>query len=340
MKAAEFLGPGKLALSEFESEAPMPGWARLRVSAAGICGSDMHVLGGGLLPNEGIRPGHEVACIVDDVGDDVTVERGSLVTVEPIHGCGACAHCQTGFPNRCTAWSLFGLTAPGGMAEFFNVPEACVHVLPIDLDRNVAALAEPMAVCFRGIRRGEVCVGSRVAVLGSGTIGLLSILVAKDAGASEVFATARYPKQAELARALGATQVFDTGGALLETVGDELIDVVIETVGGTAETLTEAVTIARSGARIVVLGAFEGAPSIPALALVMRELTLVGSFCYARDRRVGEFALTTELLLRHRDVLAELITHRFSLDQVREAFDAAGDRKSGAIKVQVMPGGF
>ena len=316
MKGAEFSGPGRLALSEFESEDPRPGWVRLGVTAVGICGSDLSVLQGLLMPNEGVRPGHEVAGVVDVVGDGVTVECGSTVTVEPLHTCGSCSHCDTGFTNRCKSLRAFGLTAPGGMAEFLNVPASCLHLLPADLDRKVAALSEPLAVSFRGVRRGEVGVGSRVAVLGSGTIGLLAVLVARDAGASEIFATARYPRQAKLARTLGATQVFANAAALLDAVGDQLIDVVIESVGGTADTLTEAMSIARPGARIVVLGAFDGTPSIPAVALMARELTLVGSMCYARDRRVGDFALALEVLGRHRDVLAELITHQFSLDQV------------------------
>ena len=340
MKAAEFAGPGRLTLSECDSQDPRPGWVRLGVTAVGVCGSDLNVLQGLLMPNEGIRPGHEVAGVVEAVGDGVTVERGSTVTVEPLLTCGSCSHCDTGFTNRCASLRAFGLTAPGGMAEFLNVPASCVHLLPADLDRNVAALSEPLAVSFRGVRRGEVGVGSRVAVLGCGTIGLLAVLVARDAGASEIFATARYPRQAELARTLGATQVFTTAAELLTAVGDQLIDVVIESVGGAADTLTEAMSIARPGARIAVLGAFGGTPPIPAVTLMARELTLVGSMCYAHDRRVGDFDLALETLLRHRDVLSELITHRFSLDQVSHAFAAAADKKAGAIKVHIMPGGF
>lgn len=337
MKAAEFSGPGSVGLSECEPEAPSPGWVRLGITAAGICGSDLSVLQGLLMPNEGVRPGHEVAGIVDTLGDGVTLEIGSAVTVEPLVICGSCAHCRTGFTNRCPSLRAVGLTAPGGMADYLNVPATCLHPLPAGVDRQVAALSEPLAVSFRGVRLGEVGVGSRVAVLGCGTIGLLAILVARDAGAQEIVATARYPKQAELARALGATQVFSNASKLLDAVGDQLIDVVIESVGGTANTLTEAISIARPGARIVVLGAFEGTPSIPAVALMARELTLVGSMCYARDRRVGDFALALEVLGRHRGVLSDLITHRFSLDQVQQAFEAAADKKAGAIKVLVIP---
>lgn len=224
------------------------------------------------------------------------------------------------------------------MADYFDVPAACLHVLPDALDDNVAALCEPMAVCVRGVRLGGVGIGDRVAVLGAGTIGLLSILVARNAGASEVFVTARYPRQAELARALGATRVYEDRDALLDELGDQLVDVVIETVGGHADTVAEAVSIARPGATIAVLGVFAGSASFPGLDFIGRELTMVGSSCYARDRRVGDFALATDLTIAHENQLPELVSHRFALDQVVDAFAAAADKSGGAIKVQVMPG--
>jgi L-iditol 2-dehydrogenase len=337
MKAAEFLGPGSIGVSECDVPEAGPGWVRVAVSAVGICGTDLHLLGG-FMGSEGLRPGHEVAGIVDATGDGVEIAHSLKVAVEPITACGACFQCGTGHHNRCADNRIFGVTTRGGMADYVTVPASCLHVLPAGLDDNVAALSEPMAVCVRAIRLGGVGVGDRVAVLGSGTIGLLSILVARSAGAGEVFVTARYPRQAELARALGATQVFDSAESMLSEVGDQLIDVVIETVGGRAETLTEAVAVASAGATIVMVGVFEGAPSIPGLGFLGKELTLRGSNCYAHDGRVGDFGLATELVARHRDLLPELISHRFGLDQVVEAFAAAADKSAGAIKVQVMPG--
>jgi L-iditol 2-dehydrogenase len=337
MKAAEFLGPGSIGVSECDVPEAGPGWVRVAVSAVGICGTDLHLLGG-FMGSEGLRPGHEVAGIVDATGDGVEITHGLKVAVEPITACGACFQCGTGHHNRCADNRIFGVTTRGGMADYVTVPASCLHVLPAGLDDNVAALSEPMAVCVRAIRLGGVGVGDRVAVLGSGTIGLLSILVARSAGAGEVFATARYPRQAELARAMGATRVFDSADSMLNEVGDQLIDVVIETVGGRAETLTEAVAVASAGATIVMVGVFEGSPSIPGLAFLGKELTLRGSNCYAHDGRVGDFGLATELVARHRDLLPELVSHRFALDQVVEAFAAAADKSAGAIKVQVMPG--
>ena len=337
MKAAKFLGPGSIGVSECDVPEAGPGWVRVAVSAVGICGTDLHLLGG-FMGSEGLRPGHEVAGIIDATGDGVEIAHGLKVAVEPITACGACFQCGTGHHNRCADNRIFGVTTRGGMADYVTVPASCLHVLPDGLDDNVAALSEPMAVSVRAVRLGGVGVCDRVAVLGSGTIGLLSILVARSAGAGEVFATARYPRQAELARAMGATQVFDSAERMLNEVGDQLIDVVIETVGGRAETLTEAGAVASAGATIVMVGVFEGSPSIPGLGFLGKELTLRGSNCYAHDGRVGDFGLATELVARHRDLLPELVSHRFGLDQVVEAFAAAADKSTGAIKVQVMPG--
>jgi L-iditol 2-dehydrogenase len=338
MKAATFMGPGEIGIADYDRPEPPPAWVRIGISAAGICGTDLHFLEAKRFANNGIRPGHEVAGIIDAVGDDVDMETGTLVTVEPVIGCGECHPCGTGFPNRCPDFRLFGLSEPGGLAEYLNVPAQLVHPLPADLSPEIGALTEPMAVCSRGIRRGQVAVGNRVAILGAGAVGLQTLIVARAAGAGEVFVTARYPRQAELARHLGATAVFPDGQALFDAVGNQTVDVVIETVGSSADTLTEAVRVARPGGRIVMLGIFDDSPSIPGLDFAVRELTLVGSSCYGRENPVSDFALAARLVSDHRDTLSELVSHRFSLDQVTKAFATAADKSSGAIKVEIIPG--
>lgn len=338
MKATVFTGPNGVSVAEYVKEDPPPGWVRIGISAAGICGSDLHFLAAHSFPNQGMRPGHEVAGFVDAVGDGAAIDTGTHVTVEPLMGCGTCRPCNTRLPNRCRDFRIFGVTDPGGLAEYLNVPADTLHAMPADLESAVAALSEPMAVCCRGVRRGEVRFGDRVAILGAGAVGLLSIVAAKAAGASEVLVSARYPRQAELASLVGATRVFSSGAALLDAAGNEHIDVVMETVGGTANTLTEAVRVVRPGGRIVMLGIFDKKASLPGMEFAVRELTLTGSSCYANDSEVGDFAMATALVRRHRDVLAELVSHRFSLDQVRQAFHTAMDKSAGAIKVQVMPG--
>src|SRR5262252_2097117 len=109
-----------------------------------------------------------------------------------------------------------------------------------------------MAVCVRGARRARIEFGARVAVLGAGTIGLLSILTARDAGAGEVFVTARHPHQRALAESLGATRVFPTIDAMVDGVGPQSMDAVVETVGGKSDSLTEAVSVAARGGTIAM----------------------------------------------------------------------------------------
>jgi L-iditol 2-dehydrogenase len=337
MKAAVFAGPGTLGIVDKKVPEPAPGWVRIAVGAVGICGSDLHIYHGIMGDVTGLQPGHEVAGVVDAVGDGVTRATGTQVALEPITACGSCFQCRTGRPNRCPQHRLFGVTARGGMTEYLCVPDNCLHDLPSGVSANVAALAEPMAVSVRGVRLGQVTLGSRVAVLGAGSVGLLAILAARAAGAREIFATARYPHQAERARALGATHVVATIEALLAAAGPTSMDVVIETVGGRSNALTEAVNVVGYGGRIVMLGIFEGSPALPGLPFAQRELTLVGSYCYAHDARVGDFAQATMMVSEYRDLLPDLVTHRFKLDEVTRAYATAADKKSGSIKVQIEP---
>jgi threonine dehydrogenase-like Zn-dependent dehydrogenase len=280
MRAAVFGDTGTIGLVDRDPPEPRPGWVRLAVSAVGICGSDLNLLYANAGASRGVQPGHEVAGIVDCVGDGVAWSPGSRVALEPLVPCGACDWCRRGLRNLCP---------------------------------------------------------DHVAILGAGTIGLLSILTARASGAGEILVSGRYPHQRELAAALGADAVFEDADALLAAVGDRHVDVVVETVGGHADTLAEAVRTARSGGRIVMLGVFEGAPALPGFEFFRKELTLRASNCYGRECHQGDFALATDLVTRHAGAVAPLVTHSFKLDQVAEAFAAAADKRARSIKVQVEP---
>ncbi len=336
MKAAVYNANGSIELQEMDLPDPEPGWVRLAVDNVGICGTDLHMYSGAFGPVTGVQPGHEIAATIDAVGDGVSLAPGGAVAVEPISGCGECPHCRAGLYNRCARHTLFGVQRPGGMAEYLTVPAPALHAMPAGVPAAVRALAEPAAVCVRGVRLAHLQPGDNVAVLGCGSIGLLAIVAAQDAGASNVFATARHPHQAELARTLGA-HVFTDAKALARSVDRDALDVVIETVGGHAATLSEAVGVARRGGRIVMLGIFDQPPALPGFEFASKELTLVGSYCYARAGVRSDFGVATDLVTRHAHVLEPLVTHRFKLDQIREAFAAAADKTSASIKVQIEP---
>lgn len=338
MKAAVYSGPGAIGIRERELPDPEPGWVRIGVTVGGICGSDLHIYHAALGDPSGMQPGHEVAGVIDAVGDGVSISTGTHVAVEPILGCGGCHHCHVGKANVCPDVRLFGIALPGGLAEYVCVPETLVHPLPDDLHTTAAGLSEPLAVCVRGARIGQIELGDRVAIIGAGTIGLLSIVTARESGASEVLITARHPHQQELARALGADRVYPSSKELLADVGDQHVDVVVETVGGKTETLAESVNVARTGGRISLLGVFTGNPKLPGMPFFSKELTLAASNCYSREADQGDFALGARLAAAHSSLIEPLVTHTFGLDQIADAFALADDKSNRSIKVHIRSG--
>jgi len=172
-------------------------------------------------------------------------------------------------------------------------------------------------------------------------VGLLTVLAARALGAGEVIVTARHPHQAERAEALGADRVLREAEAepmALAGLGDQReIDVVVETVGGAADTLNAAGVAVRPGGAVSVLGFFTSPVSLQTIPLMMKEVTLGFSYCYEHGDESADFADALAILDRERDAAATLVTHELPLADVEHAFRIAADRKSGAIKVALRP---
>ena len=336
MKAAVWNASGGLEIVERPIPEPGPGQVRIAVRSAGICGSDLHNFGKPR-PFAGIIPGHEIGGVIDAAGEGVDLAPGTSVSVEGAFVCENCRYCRAGDHTHCERLQFVGFSAPGAMAEFFVAPTAAVVALPPGVPPEWGALAEPLSICTRAVRQARVTTGDRVMILGSGTIGLMSLLLARDAGAGEIFATARHPHQAEMARALGATAVFHNSQEAMSALGSSSMDVVIETVGGAAPTPAEAVHLARPLGTICVAGIFDGDSAVPMTIVALKELTLVGSFGYHRNHGHSDYAIGCESLGRHLAALQPLVTHTFPLDRVNEAFQVAADKATGSIKVHVRP---
>lgn len=340
MRAAFCPAPGVIELRDVPAPDPGPGEVVVRVTACGICGSDLHWFQGSL-PPPAICPGHEIAGVVAKRGAGVTaVREGERVAIEPLVVCRECHYCRTGRPQLCPYLRILGVQITGGFADEVLVPAYALFPLPDILDDALGALTEPTAVCVHALRLGGVGLGHRVLVIGAGTIGLLSVMVARAAGAAEVLISARHPHQAEKARRLGA-RVFeardDGDSARAAYAADHPIDAVIETVGGIADTIGDAVRCVRPGGSVVVLGVFATLPSLPALLLLTKEVRIVGSMVYDRTGPRADFDVAIDLLARQREAAASLITHRVGLDAIQSAFRTAADKRSGAIKVCVNP---
>lgn len=328
-----------LAIERVPRPEPAPGEARVRLTACGVCGTDLHFRHAGLWP-VGHTPGHEMLGHVVAHGEGATRPAiGTRVAVEPLRGCGDCTLCTSGRMNLCPRLALFGIHLPGGFAEEICVPGERLHPVPEPLTPALGALAEPMAVCIHGLRQGGIASGQRVLVLGAGTIGLLTIAAAKALGAAEVWITARHDHQVELARALGADRVLGEAEARPEQLAPDAenaaIDLVVETVGGSANTLEAGIAAVRPGGTIAVLGLFDQV-SLPPFPLLLKETHLVWSNCYAQGPPRADFADAIDLLAADAGRLSALTTHQRPLDEIETAFAVAGDKGTGAVKVTLL----
>jgi 2-desacetyl-2-hydroxyethyl bacteriochlorophyllide A dehydrogenase len=341
MRGALCRGPERVVVEEMPRPTPGPGDVVVAVRSCGICGSDLHWWHGEMMQPQGC-PGHEIAGEVAEVGAGVTTLReGDRVALEGIASCGTCRWCLAGTYNYCQSIGIVGMTVPGGFAEHIRIPARHCFPIPAGLDFAAAALSEPLAVAVHGVRIGGLALGQRVLVLGAGTIGLAAVIAARAGGAGEVLVTARRPQQRAAARALGADRVLDDADeeGLREAVQESPVDLVIETVGGGADTLSTAATACRPGGVVVVLGVFTTAVPFPALFVLVKELRLQGSMVYNRIGSRADFELVEDLLARDGRRLGDLlITHRFALDDIASAFRVAADKTSGSIKVTISTG--
>jgi len=298
--------------SMVEVPAPDGEGVRVRVASAGICGSDLH-LEEWNLP---VTVGHEFAGWLSD---------GTPVAIEPMAPCGDCPNCRSGAYNLCrlVPSNLLGVARDGGMADECIVPSSSIVPLADGVSVRDACLVEPLAVAVHGVRRGRVSDGDRVAIVGGGAIGQVAVAAAQAAGAT-VDLEARHEHQSEVASALGA-------GATTEGY-----DVVIEA-AGTESALVRAVALCRPGGRLVLLGSYWDPVTMPGLQMSMSEVDVLPSTMYARSASARDIDVAAGILACRPELPVHLITHRFPLDAVREAFATARDRTSGAIKVVLEP---
>lgn len=340
MRAAVARAKHDLCVEDVPIPEPGAGEVRVRVEACGLCGTDLHLRAGGYA--DGHTPGHEIAGVVDAVGAGVHgVSAGERVAVEPLVSCGACAPCRSGRDNVCADLRLLGVHQAGGFAEHVVVAAKRLFPVPADLDPRLAALTEPVAVVVHGLRRGAFAPEKRVLVLGAGTIGLLTVLAARAAGAREVWLTARHAHQAALGRAFGATRVLSETEAdlrgLMAIGRREPADLVVETIGGRADSVRGAAWALAPGGTVSVLGVFTAPVAVDGYPLLVKEGTLAWSNCYGRERGRADFEDAVRIVGEERERLARLLTHALPLERIGDAFATAADKTSGAIKVTVLP---
>jgi 2-desacetyl-2-hydroxyethyl bacteriochlorophyllide A dehydrogenase len=341
MKAGIYSGPQDIRVEEIQVPTIKPEHILVQNKASGICGSDLHEYFGDWKQPTKIASGHEFSGVVVEVGPGVTsVGRDDHVCAECFSHCGECTFCRTGLYNLCTDRSYIGSReGHGGFAEYALLPASSVFILPDTFSFEEGALIEPLAVAYRSIFRTHPSSLDRVAILGAGTIGLCCLAVAKAIGIRSVAITAKYDHQAKLAETLGADQILRTSTESLETTcneaqGNDAIDIVIDTIA-IEQTFQDALALIRKGGIICLVGGYTHPFNVNLQPIVSKELQVVGSMCYGYSGMQKDFAAVIELVARKKINALPLITHRFPLTEISQAFHTAADKTSGSIKVLI-----
>jgi threonine dehydrogenase-like Zn-dependent dehydrogenase len=278
MRALVFTGPGVVELQDVPPPSGTgPGEVVLDVRAAGICGSELHGFRSVGMRRPPLVMGHELAGTTPD---------GRRVVVNPLLSCGSCDLCGRGDPELCRDRQLLGVHRPGGFAERAAVPESAVHELPAEMSWETAVLVEPLANAVHAWGLAGLGAGERVAIIGAGAIGLVTLLVARDRGLTDVTVVDRARERLDLAARLGASH------CVTELDGEH--DVVVDAVG-TASTRRTSVERLRPGGTTVWLGLAETGVGFDGNDLVRNEKRVLGSFAYTPADFAGALAMAPHL---------------------------------------------
>lgn len=335
-----------------EPSAPGPGEVIIRVHACGICGTDLEEYRAGPLfipvgqPNPltgQMAPlilGHEFAGEVMEVGKGVTrFKPGDRLAPDVLLYCGECYWCQRHQVPLCDKLAALGLMGDGGLAEYCKLPVNMAVPIPNGLPYDHAAMAEPLSVAVRAVRRGRLAPGETVAVFGGGTIGLFGLQVARAAGAGEVFVVEPLANRRTLAKALGASEVIDptqtdpveTLRTLTRGIGPDLV---LEASGGVRVTPV-AIHAARKGGRIVLVGLPVAPTQFNFFDVVATEKEIIGSLSHIYDedyatavRWLGDGRIQAEPLISARIPLARIIP---------DGLDRLEQRPTETLKIIVQP---
>ncbi len=345
MKAVVVHGPGDIRYENLPLPRPSPGEALVKMRAAGICSSDVPRALGDAAYSYPIVLGHEVAGEIAEMAKDVKGTRvGDRCAVAPLLPCWECEWCRRGRYSLCDDYGYLGSRTHGAYAEYFTVPVENLVPLPPQVDYEAGAMLEPTAVILHGLGIAGVTPGDDVAVVGAGALGLLAIQLARIMGAGRVFATDLVTAKLEIAESVGAQAYLMEEGAAAtaEATQGRGADLVIET-AGTAKAQELCVGLARKGGRVLYLGIPERGVRLLRSAmrrLVREELTIYGAWnSYSAPFPGYEWHASLTYMTRGQLRTKPLITHRFTLQEAKEAFIMMDEGKEFFNKVMFTGGG-
>lgn len=348
MRQAILVAPRELKIEQVEKPEVDDDTVIIRIEGLGICGSNLHLWFGegsaiplAMFPMPGAL-GHEHAGVIEEVGANITkVKPGDRVTIDPFENeaCGACSFCNIGYFHHCENSRHYGI---GGYADYLKAGENGLYILPENVETKSAAVVEPMACSVAGVRRAGVAGGETVVVLGAGVLGLSAAGAAKALGAGKVIITAKHDSQAQLAERFGADVVIrsnadDVVEQIMAATGGMGADLVVETVGGAAPTLDQALTIVRPASKIVVLGLWDNPYPLDSWKAVLKDVTVLFSLTHGMKDKRTDYALCLEWMSNGMVPAQDLCTHYRPFDDIQSAFELAADKTQGVVKVILEP---
>ncbi len=362
MRGLTFQGSQEVRVEDVADPAiEQPTDAIVRVTLAGICGSDLHVFNAGEAFGfpAGSRLGHEFIGTVEEVGGEVrSVSPGARVLSSCSVACGSCTWCREGLESSCVRWSLFGWAprlwqhggaVQGGQSELVRVPLADTTLTPMpealagpEREATLLPLVDMMSTGFHGLTCAGTGPGQSVVVIGDGAVGLASVHGARAKGAERIACLGHHADRLETAAALGATLLVDSRDddeittAVMEHTGGEGAHVVVDTISG-PESMAAAHASVRPGGTIACLGMdhFMGkTPAVNWFDQFVRNISITGGLV------PGKRYLPELLALAERGEIdpAPMLSHRLPLDEAASGYRMMADRVEGVVKVALQPG--
>lgn len=321
--------------------APKDNEVLVKIKHVGLCGSDIHFYEHGRIGDVVVdRPtvlGHESAGEIVEVGKDVKdLKVGDLVALEPGVGCGKCEFCKTGRYNLCPDVAFMAIPGyDGAFTEYVAYPSDMAFKLPEGMDTIEGGLIEPLAVGFHAVNQSGIKVGQSAVVLGSGCIGLVTVMVLKMMGITEIYVADVIEKRLERAKELGASRVIkadveDTVKTVMELTGGKGADAIFETAGSKITTLQTA-SLVKAGGTVTIVGmSADSVVPYNISALVWKEATLKTVFRYRNLYPTAIKAVASGQI-----PLKKVASHYFKFQDVQKAMDYNIENKNDVIKIVI-----
>lgn len=348
MKAAVFIKPGKIRLEEKPIPKVGPTDALIKVTTTTICGTDVHILKGEYPVAPGRIVGHEPVGTIYELGSAVTGYKvGQRVIVGAITPCGQCHSCLDNHFAQCGGKAMggwrFGNTIDGCQAEYFLVPFAMANLAPVAdelTDEQVLMCPDIMSTGFGGAENGQIRIGDTVAIFAQGPIGLCVTAGAKLKGATKIIVVDHIPKRLEVAKQLGADITIDYSKSdpleeIMKHTNGHGVDVAIEALG-TQKTFENCLRALKPAGTLSSLGVYSGKLTLPveSFAAGLGDHKIVTTLCPGGKERMRRLM---NVIQSKRVNLNSLVTHRFKLDDIEEAYELFANQRDGVIKVAIVP---